>query len=167
MSYAPIYGIKQTRITLYALDGVTPTLRVTLQKETREGLTLSFKPEGVGHQLGGAAAWAKPFTYRGFRAQLAIKWDLGLESSVETWSGTAWGAPATVLTALALSQILAAAFQAPCLVEPHLDKAFSFSAQPDPGKAFELGDLKGVAHTNLDLVLIQTTVANLPDWAAL
>lgn len=167
MSYAPIYGLKQTRITLYALDGVTPTLRVTLQKETREGLTLSFKPEGVSHQLGSAATWAKPWTHRGFRAQLDIKWDYGLESSVETWAAGVWGAAATVPTAQALSQILNAAFPAPCLVEPHFDKAFSFSAQPDPGKAFELKDVKGVAHSGLDLVLIQTTVATLPDWASL
>jgi hypothetical protein len=52
-------------------------------------------------------------------------------------------------------------------VEPHTDKAFSFSAQPDPGKAFELKDIKGIAHSGLDLVLIQTTVAALPNWAAL
>ncbi len=162
-----IYGLAQTRITLYASDGVTPTLRVTLQKETREGLTLSFKPEGVSHQLGSGASWAKPWLHRGFRAQLEVKWDVGLESSVETWASGAWGAAATVPTAQALSQILAAAFQAPCLVEPHLDKAFSFSAQPDPGKAFGLKDLKGLAHTGLDLVLIQTTVAALPDWSTL
>jgi hypothetical protein len=166
MSYV-IYGINQTRITLYAADGTTPLYRVTLQKETREGLTLSFKPEGVGHQLGSGAAWAQTRTHRGFRAQLSIKWDFGMESSVETWAAGAWGAPAAMLTAQALSLILAQAFLAPCLVEPHTDKAFSFSAQPDPGKAFELKDIKGIAHSGLDLVLIQTTVANLPDWAAL
>lgn len=166
MSYT-VYGLQTTRITLYASDGVTPTLRITLQKESKDGLTLSFKPDGVTHQLGSGAAWAQTRTHRGFRAQLSVKWEFGLESIVETWGGAAWGAPVAILTAMALSQILNAAFLAPCLVEPHTDKAFSFTAQPDPGKAFELRDMKGMAHSGLDLVLIQTTVANLPDWASL
>lgn len=162
------YGLAKTRLTLYASDGTTPTLRVTLQKEDREGLTLSWKEEGVITKLGSGAAWANALTHHGFRATLAITWGVGLNSSVETWSGSAWGAAVATLTPIALSQILNAAFQAPCLVEPHLDKAYSFSAQPDPGKDFVLQDLKGVAHTGLGLTLIETTVADgLPDWASL
>ena len=161
------YGVARTRITLYAADGVTPNFRVTLQKEVREGLTLSFKPEVASHQLGSGAAWAKSLTFRGFRPQLDIKWDFGLTSSVEVWSGTAWGAPADELTPISLSRIFTWAFQSPCLVEPHLDKAYSFTAQPDPGKALELKDLKGVAHSGLDLVLVGTVLGTLPNWAAL
>jgi hypothetical protein len=162
-----VYGLAQTRLTLYALDGVTPLYRITLQKETREGLILSFKPEGVTHQLGSGANWAQSRTHRGFRAQLEVKWDFGLTSSVETWTSGAWGAPATMLTPTALSLIFSWAFQAPCLVEPHLDKAYSFLAQPDPSKALELKDVKGVAHSGLGLVLVATTVGSIPDWSSL
>jgi hypothetical protein len=166
MSYV-IYGTSRTRITLYAADGVTPNYRITLQKEVREGLNLIFNPEGVPHQMGSGAAWAKSLTFRGFRPQLEIKWDFGLTSSVEVWGGTAWGAPADELTPISLSRIFTWAFQSPCLVEPHLDKAYSFTAQPDPGKALGLKDRKGVAHSDLDLVLVGTVVGSIPDWATL
>ncbi len=161
-----IYGIAKSRITLNAVDG-SPVFRVTLQKETRKGLSLSWKPEGVTHELGSGATWARHRTHRGFRAHLEINWDVALNSTIETWSGGAWGAPASIRTALALAKIFTYAFQAPCLVEPHLDKAFSFLAQPDPGKPFELQDVRGVAHTDLTLVLIATTVGAIPDWGAL
>ena len=166
MSYVA-YGLQKTRITLYAADGVTPLYRITLQKETREGLTLSFKPEGAPHQLGSGANWANAWAHRGFRAQLDIAWDVGLESTLETWGGSAWGAATSELTPISLSRIFTWAFQSPCLVEPHLDKAYSFSAQPDPGKARGLKDRKGVAHTGLDLSLIATEVGSIPDWASL
>ncbi len=166
MSYV-VYGTSKSRITLYAADGVTNKYRITLQKEGREGLKLSFKPEGAPHQLGSGAAWAKAWTHRGFRATLDIKWPHGMESILETWTAGAWGAPTPILTATALSLIFTWGFQSPCLIEPHLDKAYSFSAQPDPSKALELRDVKGVAHTGLGLVLVATAVAPLPDWASL
>ena len=166
MSYVA-YGLQKTRLTLYAPDGTTPSLRITLQKETREGLALGFKPEGVGTRLGSGAFWATQWTHHGFRPELSIKWDRGLESLAETWTGSAWGPAASMLTPLALSHIFNKAFLAPCLVEPHLDQAYSFLAQPDPGKAFVLRDLKGVAHTGLELDLVGLTVGAIPDWGAL
>jgi len=166
MSYV-CYGTDRTRITLYEADGTTPKYRLTLQKETREGLTLGFKPEGVPHQLGSGANWARHLTHHGFRPTLGIKWAHGLDSLRETWSGSAWGAPEAILTPIALSLIFTWAFQSPCLVEPHLDKAYSFAAQPEPGQALELKDLKGVLHTGLDLVLIATELGAIPDWVAL
>jgi hypothetical protein len=162
------YGLQKTRITLYATDGTTPTLRVTLQKEDREGLSLEFAPEGPTTKLGSGAGWANQHTHHGWRPTLAITWSAGLTSSVETWSGSAWGAAADMITPIALSKILNAGMQAPCLVEPHLDKAYNFSAQPDPGKPFKLRDLKGIVHTGLELTLIGQTLADdLPDWLSL
>ena len=166
MSYV-IYGVQKTRVTLYGPDGTTPLQRITLEKEAREGLTLSFKPEGPDTKLGSGANWAIKRTHHGFRAELAIKWEYGLESSVEAWVAGAWGAPSSILTALAISSIFTRAFEAPCLVEPHLDKAYSFKAQPDPGKPFVLKDVKGVAHSSLELVLIAEELGAIPDWAAL
>lgn len=167
MSYAPIYGLKQTQIMLFDAPGIVAHYLILLQKETREGLTLSFKPEGVSHQLGSAAAWAKPWTHRGFRPQIEIKWDFGMTSQIWEQVAGVWQPPTEILTAQALSMIMNLAFQYPCVVEPHLDNAYNFFAQPDPGKAFELKDLKGVAHSGLSLTLVGTTVAAMPDWASL
>lgn len=169
MSYVGyvIYGLARTRITLYDADGTTPLQRLTLQKEDREGLTLTWKPEGPSTNLGSGSGWAIKRTHHGFRAELAIKWGVGVKSSVETWASGAWGAPAVLLTPLAIASIFNKAVLAPCLVEPHLDKAYSFKAQPDPGKPFSLKDLKGVAHTGLELVLIAETLGPIPDWASL
>ena len=53
-------------------------------------------------------------------------------------------------------------------MSPHQDLNFSFLAQPDPGKAFSLQDLKGFLHTYLTLTLIATTlIPDLPDWTNL
>ncbi len=171
-----IYGTAQTRITLYDPTSGTATKRYTLQREDREGLILTFKEEGTVHQLGSGASWGRQLVHRGFRAELAIKWGVALDPSigvgqlvtlVETYSGSAWGAAVGINTATALSAIISGAFKKACLVEPHLDKAFSFLAQPDPGKAFGLQDLKGVVHTKAELTLIAQTVADIPDWASL
>lgn len=166
MSYV-VYGTKKTRITLYDVDGITPLQRITLQRETREGLTLSWKPEGSATKLGSGSGWANALVHHGHRAQLAIKWDKGTNSSQETWASGTWAAPTVMLTPLAIASILNKAFLAPCLVEPHLDKGYSFKAQPDPAKAFFLKDLKGIAHTDLELVLIAETLGPIPDWALL
>jgi hypothetical protein len=165
MSYGVIYGLDKPRITLYADDGVTPVYRITLQKETKEGLDLAFPAEGVSRQLGSGAGWAKPWLQRGFRPVLNLKWSHGLDSAVEAWGGIAWGAGTTVNTAQALGVIDSMARRAPCLVEPHLDQNFSFLAQPDPGKAITLRDLKGLVHTGLELQLVATKlISDHPDW---
>lgn len=166
---ALIYGTSYTRITLYASDGTTPTKRYTLQKEDKEGLQLAFRPEGVTHEHGSAATWARTRTHRGFRPVLSIRWSAGLGDAtmVETYSGGSFGAAVAIEHATAIAQIVSGAFTTPCLVEPHKDKAFSFLAQPDEGKPFTLQDLKGVVHTKLTLDLIGKTVAAMPDWASL
>lgn len=164
---ATVYGLAQTRITLYQADGVTPLYRIVLQKEDKEGLKLSYKPEGVSHQLGSGANWARKWAHRGFRPQLDIAWSHGLDSTKQGWTGVAWGAASTIITPEAMGLIFTWAFQSPCLVEPHLDKAYSFSAQPDPGKPFDLKDIKGVFHTGLSLSLIGSTVGSIPDWSTL
>lgn len=166
MSYV-CCGTARTRITLYEADGTTPKFRITLQRETREGLTLAFKPEGPSHQLGSGANWARHLTHHGFRPTLGIKWSHGTKSIREAWTGATWAAGESILTPVALSLIFTWAFQSPCLVEPRLDKAFSFEAQPDPDRALELKDLGGVAHTGLDLVLFGTELGAIPDWVAL
>lgn len=167
MAYT-VYGLKETRIILYADDGVTPRYRVTLQKESKEGLDLIFKPEGITHQLGSGAGWARHYVHRGFRPSLGIKWNVAIESSVETWSGSAWGASTVITTAQALSVIHTWASHNPCSVSPHLDLNFSFLAQPDPGKAFVLQDHRGAVHTKLELNLIGTVlISDIPDWSNL
>ena len=113
------YGCGRTRITIYATDGETPVSRITLQKETREGLVLTFTPEGTLRALGSGASWALTWQRRGFRPSLAISWEVGLTSILETWSGSAWETAPRIPTARALSLILTAAMVVPCLVEPH------------------------------------------------
>lgn len=163
-----IFGLKETRITLYQDDGVTPRYRVTLQKEVREGLDLTFKPEGVSHQLGSGAAWAKRWIHRGFRPTLAIKWKHGMESTLEAWGTGSWNAATVITTAQALGFIHTYASRVPCLVSPHKDMNFDFLAQPDPGKSFNLQDLKGVLHTDLALNLIATRILqDVPDFTIL
>ncbi len=166
MSYV-CYGSARTRITLYGPDGVTPLQRITLQKETREALLLSWPPEGVESKLGSGANYARHWAHNGFRPALAIKWDRGVQSSMETWASGAWGPAAVLLTPIALSYIFNKAMVTPCLVEPHLDKDYSFKAQPDPGKPFALKDIKSVAHSDLELVLIAEELSDIPDWAVL
>jgi hypothetical protein len=171
MNYS-VYGLQKTRIILFEDDGFTPRYRITLQKETREGLELVFKPDGVLHQLGSGAGWRRQWIHRGHRVSLAIKWSLGLESTVETFDAMlpdgvtfTWLAATTIPTAQALSVIHTWACRNPCRVSPHLDLAFDFLAQPDPGQAFTLRDLKGFAHTGLTLELISTVlVKGIPDW---
>ncbi|BDU72904.1 hypothetical protein [Mesoterricola silvestris] len=164
---ATIYGSDRTRITIYAPGSSTPLARITLQEEDSEGLVLSWRPEGVKHSLGGGAAWANHWTHRGHRPQLQISWAAGMTSSIETWDGSAWGAPVVILTPLAIAKILSSAFLAPCMVEPHLDKAYSFLAQPDPERPFELKDVGAAVHTDLGISLLGQTVGPIPDWAAL
>lgn len=170
MSYV-IYGTRQTLITLYEVDGITPLAKITLQKETKEGLLLKFTPEGVKQKLGSGAGWRLRWSHRGFRPSVTIKWDVGLHSRRLSWVGEGngtgggpWGPAAEVLTAEALAEIENRGLLAPCLVQPHLDHAFTFWAQPDPGKAFELKDLKGCAHTGLGLELVGTGLAAIPDF---
>lgn len=159
-----VYGLDRSRITLYDVDGTTPLYRITLQREAPEGLKLQFTHEGVTHHMGSGAGWANHLTHRGHRAQLSVKWNYGVRCDREAWTGSAWGAPSKVLTATAISIILTHAFQTPCKVEPRIDTAWNFLAQPDPAKAFELRDTKGVAHPGLELVLIAVTLASIPDW---
>ncbi len=163
-----IYGLKETRITLYEDDGSTPRYRVTLEKEAKEGLNLVFKQEGVVHPLGSGADWARTVIHRGFRVSLDIKWGHGEESLVETWNGSEWADAAKIPTAQALSVIQTWAYHNPCLVSPHQDLNFAFLAQPDPGKAFDLSDIKGRFHRDLELHLIATKlIKDIPDWSNL
>ena len=170
MSFSPIYGIQQTRIVLYADDETTPTMRITLEKEAREGLELAFKAEGVLHQLGSGAAWRRAITHRGWRMTLAIKWAVGLESTLEPWDAgaKAWGEGAPISTAEALSKIIGSGAKVPLRVSPHKDKNLDFLAQPDPGKDFRLKDIKGLAHTDLETVLVATElITAMPSWDTL
>lgn len=162
-----VYGVDRTRITLYQEDGVTPNFRITLQEEDEQSLQLKWTPEGVGHSLGSGSSWARHWTHRGHRPTLTILWAVGVYSQIETYASGSWGAPAEILTPLAIAKILTWGFRSPCLVEPHLDKAYSFKAQPDPESAFALKDVGAVAHTDLEITLIGTIVEELPDWGAL
>lgn len=175
---AIINGLSQTRITLYAADGITPTKRYTLQKEDPEGLELSFPREGTTHNLGSGASYARQRNFHGYRPTLKCKWGVAIDpvhqqagkvvTLLETWTGSAWGASAQVNTAAALADIDDSSCKTPCLVEPHLDKAFSFQAQPPDGHIFALKDLRSVVHTKLDLALEATQlITSMPAWLTL
>lgn len=164
MSYV-VYGLGRTVITLRDASG-NPTVRYTLQVEQREGLVLTFTPEGTAHDLGSGAGWAKRWNHRGFRPSISIRWDAGTISSKALWSGSAWGNEQVVSTAVALSELLNAAFLVPCLVQPHKDHAFTFVAQPDPSKGFALKDRKRVIHTDLTLDLVGQDLGAIPTWVA-
>ncbi|MBS1729855.1 MAG: hypothetical protein JSS67_03655 [Bacteroidetes bacterium] len=175
---AIIIGLGQTRITTYATDGTTPVKRFTLQKEDREGIELRFPKEGATHKLGSGANRAIKRTFFGYRPNLSCRWAVAIDpvhaaggqltTTVEVWSGSAWGSAAQINTAAALSAIDDAATKTPVLVEPRLDKAFSFLAQPPDNHVFALIDLKGVVHTKLDLQLeAEETISDLPDWLSL
>ena len=170
---AIIFGLSQTRITLFGPDGVTPTKRYTLQKEDREGLELSFPREQSTHDLGSGANWARQRNFHGYRPTLKVKWAVAVGSGpggqivtmVEAWTGTAWGVATQVNTAAALASIDDGACKVPALIEPHLDKAFSFLGQPPDGHIFALRDLKAVIHTKLDLALEAVSlITSMPDW---
>lgn len=169
-----VYGSGRTRITLYTSAGVA-AYRVTLQVEQREGLQVTFQAEGVEHQLGSGASWARRWTHRGIRPLLAISWDYGLSSTLETWVPAVtgppavaahWGTAATESTAQALGRIQSLGLVYPCLVEPHLDSSFSFTAQPDPGAPLVLQDVRRALHSGLALDLIGTSLlATVPVWS--
>ncbi len=162
----PVYGVKRARITLYDGNG-NATQRFVLQAEQNEGLELSFPPEGNMHQLGSGAGWAKVWGHRGFRPVLGIKWAVARQSMVQAASGSGWGDPIAVDTAQALGLIISSAMLIPCKVEPHHDINFSFLAQPDPGKAFVLSDLKRLVHRGLRLDLVSSRIIPaVPDWSA-
>jgi len=160
-----IYGLQETQIILYEDDGITPKYRITLQKETKEGLELSFAAEGVSRGLGSGAKWARSWCQRGWRMTVSIRWDAGIESTAETWDGSAWVEARAVPTAQALSVIQTWGTRTPCRVSPHKDMNLDFLAQPDPSKPLRLRDVKGAAHTGLELVLVASDLlGNIPDW---
>ncbi|MBS1771155.1 MAG: hypothetical protein JSS77_16010 [Acidobacteria bacterium] len=168
MTIAPIYGSGPTRITLFDSSGVK-TKRLTFQVPEKEGLTLTFTPEGVLHELGSDSDYERQYAYNGHRPQLEVKWSVGMLSSYEVWDtgSSTWGALTQISTAQALNWLHMAAFIYPVLVEPHTDKAYSFSAQPDPQQTLALSDVKGIAHTGLDITLIGNVVAPVPDFSLL
>ena len=161
-----IYGTRETRITLYNVGDETPVARITLQKETKEGLQLKFAPEGTRQELSLANLGRLVQVRRGFRPSMSIKWDGGVHSLRSAWTGSAWGPATEILTVEALVEILNAGFQRPILVEPHLDHVFAFWAQPDPKKAFELRDFKGAAHTGLTLDLVGSDLVGIPEFVS-
>jgi|GEM_PF-5481831 len=165
------YGVGQTQIQLRNTAGALVE-RITLQKETTEGLELVFTPEGVARTLtaGSVAAptagYKKAWRSLGVRPSLDIKWAKAVTSSVEPWMGSAWGTLTTIDTAEAVRRVLRRAMLWPCTVYPHLDHAFNFDAQPDLGADLKLVDLRGVVHQDLNLKLIGTKVVAVPDWVA-
>lgn len=161
-----IYGTRETRITIYNEGDETPVARITLQKETKEGLQLKFTPEGPRQELSRANLGRLRQVRRGYRPSLTIKWDFGLHSLRSDWTGSAWGPASEVLTAAALAEVLNAAIQRPVLVHPHLDHAFAFWAQPDPRKSFELKDRKGVVHAAITLDLIGSDLVEIPEFVS-
>lgn len=169
-----VYGRGRCRITTHNTDG-SPLWRYTLDAVAPEGLAVVFTPEGVMHQLGSGAGWQRKFGLRGFRPSISLKWDAGLQAKLEQMIYPAGGDPpphwvrwGDVEMAEGLSQIISASSLVRCLVEPHMDKGWSFYAQPDPGKAFQINDYKLVVHRGLTLQLIGTDlIPSIPDWSNL
>ena len=162
-----VYGLGSTRVILRDATGAN-LARVTLQCEDREGLALTFTPEGVASDLGSGAGFKRAWSPRRWRPSLAITWAYGLASRIETWDGSAWGSAVLVDTAEALRRIHNAAWIYPCTVQPHQGSAWTFDAQPDPGAdPYALQDVKGVIHADLSLHLQGRAVVDIPDlWSA-
>ena len=106
------------------------------------------------HDLGCGTDWARRWVHRGFRLELGIRWNYGITSTRETWSGGSWTSPAALPTAQAHSEILDWSERNSVKVEP-------LAGQPMPvwvAQAFEVGlslrDTRGIAHPGLELALV-------------
>ncbi len=161
MSYTVLPVTTPTLVTLLDPAGL-PFARWTLQGSAPEGRILRWKAEGNLHTAGSAQSFARCWHHRGFRLELVIRWNVGVQSYRQDWLGADWGDPEPLPTALAHSQILRWASKAPVVVQPFLgDESFIFNAQA-LGDGPSLRDLAGVAHTQLELVLEAVSVAEAP-----
>lgn len=140
---------KPTRITGYA--GETSAWRITLQREDREGRSLSYVPE-VATTQGAAPDFAIAHLFRGFRPRLELTWSVGTGSTLELWDGSAWGDPSEIQTASALLSILGACEAGDLWAEPYSEALGAFWARcwAEPQ---EIRDIKGVVHSGLKLTL--------------
>jgi hypothetical protein len=159
MSYTVVNTAPATRVSLLDAAGV-PQVRWTLQAPEREGREIRFKPEGVLSVLGSGTNWRRRWAHQGFREEFVMHWGYGLTSTRETWTGAAWSAPESRLTAEAHTEILDWSARLAVQVEP-------FVGEPLPkfqAKAYEKGpslaDTKGVAHPRLELVLAAMVLSN-------
>ncbi len=136
-----------TRITL---PGVA---RWTLGRESVEGRRLGWKPQGEMRKLGSGTSFSRSWAHRGFLMTLDILWSVGLTSSREAWTGSAWGASTELPTAQAYSEIIEQSAKTPASVEAYLGSPLpSFQARGFE-KGIALQDIKGIAHTRLQLGL--------------
>lgn len=161
MSSLIVYGTGAARVILRDTTGAD-SIRLTFQTVTRSGLELVFTPLGVAQDLGNGANFKRGWSPRRFRASLNLTWEVAASTRVESWEGSAWGAESLCDTADAVRLVHNYGWLYPCLVQPHLDKSWTFEAWPDPDQPFALQDLKGVAHADLALGLISRVAVDIP-----
>lgn len=142
---------KPSRITGYASG--SPAWRVTLQREDREGRTVSYLPE-IATTQGSAPDYATSHLFRGFRPRLEISWAVGTGSTLELWEDGAWIDGGEILTASALLGLLSACDDGDLRVEPWRTSAgvgaFWARCWADPQ---EIRDTKGILHSGLKITL--------------
>lgn len=161
MSYTALPVTTPTLITLVDASGM-PFARWTLQGSAPEGRILRWKAEGNIHMAGSAMDFARSWHHRGFRLEMVIRWNVGVQSFRQDWTGTAWGDPEPLPTALAHSQILRWAARATVVVQPFEgDDSFIFNANAT-GDGLSLRDIGAVAHTHLEMMLEAVSLADAP-----
>jgi len=162
VSYTVFPVTTPTLITLVDPSGM-PFARWTLQGSAPEGRILRWKAEGNLHMAGSALDFARSWHHRGFRLEMVIRWNVGVQCLRQDWTGSAWGDPEPLPTALAHSQILRWAARATVVVQPFQgDDSFIFNAHA-PGDGPSLRDLAGVAHTHLEMTLEAVSLASAPE----
>lgn len=143
-----------TRVTAYRAGEAL--WRLTLEREEREGRTLTYEPEIV-QTMGDAPGFVISNLFRGFRPTLDLSWSYGQTSRLELWDAAAgWVDAGTILTQAVVLELLEASESGDFIVEPYVGAesgAFSARIYSEPA---EIRDVKGVLHSGLKIKCVGT-----------
>ncbi len=149
MSLCALAVTRPTVVTLRSAAG-EPIARWTLEREEREGRVFRWTPEGQLHTLGSGAGFRRRWVHRGWRRELIIRWDVGQASVRQPWTGSAWGPGVMLPTAEAVAEIHQAV---QVEVDPLQGSEFGTYLAQTFEHELVLRDMKGVVHTQMELLL--------------